>query len=334
MNEKHVPVLLARANSFLIIFLLRQSALLLGNLLGGIYFITLIIHWFIKDRIDDLAVVFYMTPLPVLAVLGFLVAGIHQLNRQNRLAKVTLAFASMCLVAWPVQSLSVSSATHAAGQVRLFFSNTANYKDTNQKVEFIRQDDADIIGLVESGIKERHQSQWQAAFPDHQVAFLRKQMLVMTKGEIISQESGTLNRRGYYHLLKIALRGEQFTLLLVDVDADPMRSRAVVFEPLQKLIRAHAQEKLIVMGDFNTPLQSTYFEPFREHLYQAFETSGSGLAETWPQPVPLLTIDHIWVSRKFEVDHCDLIWSPFSDHRAVAARIDFPISEELVSKIE
>ncbi|MGH7455080.1 MAG: hypothetical protein ACRENG_27240, partial [bacterium] len=71
---------------------------------------------------------------------------------------------------------------------------------------------------------------------------------------------------------------------------------------------------------------SVLFESFRQYLNHAFESGGSGFAETWPIPLPVLAIDHIWVSKKIKVISCNLNWSRLSDHRPVEASIEPPRS--------
>jgi endonuclease/exonuclease/phosphatase family metal-dependent hydrolase len=146
-------------------------------------------------------------------------------------------------------------------------------------------------------------------------------MALITKGKILSVERGSLGGCGRFNLLEVALNGEQFHVLLVDIDGDPFQSRSPAFERLARIIRAYAQANLIVMGDFNTPLGSVLFESFRQDLTHAFESRGIGYAETWPIPLPVLAIDHIWVSKKLNVVSCDLHWSHLSDHRSVLASI-------------
>lgn len=151
-------------------------------------------------------------------------------------------------------------------------------------------------------------------------------MALLTKGQILSKESGSLGKRGRFNLLKVALNGKLFHVLLVDIDGDPLRSRAPAFEQLAEMIRSYAYGNLIVMGDFNTPLDSVLFEPFRQYLVHAFESAGMGFSPSWPVPLPVLVIDHIWVSKSLTVVNCNLNWSRYSDHRSVVAHIESPPS--------
>jgi endonuclease/exonuclease/phosphatase family metal-dependent hydrolase len=168
---------------------------------------------------------------------------------------------------------------------------------------------------------------WKNAFPNCKVELLAGEMALITRGEILSKQSGSLGGCGRFNLLEVALNGKRFQILLVDIDGDPFQSRAPAFALLSKMIRAYAPAKLIVMGDFNTPLDSVWFESFRQELTHAFERGGVGFAETWPVPLPVLAIDHIWVSKKINVVNCNLNWSWLSDHRSIVAIVALPLNQ-------
>jgi endonuclease/exonuclease/phosphatase (EEP) superfamily protein YafD len=211
--------------------------------------------------------------------------------------------------------------------LKLFFWNAAHNKRAGEITGYIQKFNADIIGIVEAGTRtKKTRSVWKNAFPDYNVELLAGEMAFMTTGEILSKKSGFLGRHGRFNLIKVALNGEQFYVVLVDIDGDPLRSRAPAFEPLAKMIRAYSRDNLIVMGDFNTPLDSVLFDSFRQYLTHAFESGGRGFAETWPIPLPVLTIDHIWVNKGARVASCELNWSRLSDHRSVVANIEPPFS--------
>ncbi|MCA9742352.1 MAG: endonuclease/exonuclease/phosphatase family protein [Deferribacteres bacterium] len=310
---------------------LRIGLKVLGVLLSALYITNLFAHFWIKDRIAEFALIYYATPLPMLVLAGFVIAAFHFFTKQHQLARLAVVLALICLISWPLQSFSLNWTTHSNDQLKLFFWNIAQKKRTDEVIKLIEREKADIIGIVESGIKRRHRKIWEETFPEYHVEFLRKQMLLLTKGKIIDREEGSISRRGFYHLFKISLDGKLFTVLLIDIKADPPTSRAVVFEQLEKIILPHRQERLIVMGDFNTPLQSVHFERLRKHLDHAFEAGGNGFAETWPSPFPLLTIDHIWVSPFIEVQDCTLKQSSFSDHRAISATVNITENPDLAT---
>ena len=108
-------------------------------------------------------------------------------------------------------------------------------------------------------------------------------------------------------------------VMIVDFDAIVAYSRKPAFDRLFQLIDAIGDVPLIVMGDFNTPSDSVHFTELRKRMKSAFESAGSGYAKTWPMPLPVLDIDHIWVSRHFEIAACGHRTTFLSDHRAVFA---------------
>jgi endonuclease/exonuclease/phosphatase family metal-dependent hydrolase len=79
----------------------------------------------------------------------------------------------------------------------------------------------------------------------------------------------------------------------------------------------------LVLGDFNTPGDSVWFVGLRRNYSEVLETAGSGLLATWPFPVPLLGLDHIWVSSGL-VPRCAGKRSGWrSDHALVWSMLSF-----------
>ncbi len=305
----------------------RQSLKLFRSFLSSLFISCLVIRFLVKDWIDAFSVVYYATPLPILAIFSFMLGMIWLLSKRIRAAKFYFIFTSGCLIAWSYESFSLNSRALSPSNLKLFFWNAAHNKRADEIVDYINRFNADVIGIVEAGTKtKKAKSVWKNAFPRHNVEILAGEMALITRGEILAKESGSLGKRGRFNLLKVTLNGEQFHVLLVDIDGDPLRSRAPAFGPLGKLIRSHSQDNLIVMGDFNTPLDSFLFDSFRQDLTHAFESGGNGFAATWPIPLPVLAIDHIWVSKKIKVVSCNLNWSRLSDHRSVVANIEPPLS--------
>lgn len=305
----------------------RQSLILFRNFLSSLFISCLVIRFLVKDWVEAFSVVYYSTPLPILAIFSFLLGMIWLLSKRRRAAKLYFIFTIGCLIVWSYESFSLNSRAPAPNNLKLFFWNAAHNKRADEITNYIHKFNADFIGIVEAGTQpKKARNVWKNAFPGYNVEILAGEMAFITRGEILSKASGSLGKRGRFNLLKVVLNGEQFHVLLVDIDGDPLRSRAPAFEPLVKMIRTYSQANLIVMGDFNTPLDSVLFESFREYLTHAFESGGRGFAETWPIPLPVLAIDHIWVSKKITVVNCKLNWSRLSDHRSVVANIELPLT--------
>lgn len=312
---------------------LRRGLLFFTCLCSGAFLACLAIHFFVRDALAGAAFVFYAMPLPILAGISLLLGLLWRLSQRRRMAQLCFVFTFGALVSWSYESFSLNTKTAAPDSVKLFFWNAASNREAAEVANYIASFQADVIGIVEAGMRSKKVSAWQDIFPDYHVEKLGGNMALITKGKILSQETGSLGGRGRFNLLEVDLKEGRVYVLLVDLDSDPYRSRLPAFAPLLQIIRAHAQTNLIVMGDFNTPLGSIFFEAFHPYLNHAFERGGNGFAESWPLPLPLLMIDHIWVSKKINVVNCNLNWSRLSDHRAVLANIELPfhsVSENLV----
>ncbi len=93
--------------------------------------------------------------------------------------------------------------------------------------------------------------------------------------------------------------------------------KAAFWQGLCAYARAHEGEAAIILGDFNTPYESVALDRFREKFYHCFTEAGRGLRETWPWPLPALSLDHIWVTRDWKPQLCRKVKRWSSDHAMV-----------------
>jgi endonuclease/exonuclease/phosphatase (EEP) superfamily protein YafD len=119
------------------------------------------------------------------------------------------------------------------------------------------------------------------------------------------------------------IHGREVFLLTVDFDPTPYKSRRPAFERLFQIVDAYSEKPLLVIGDFNTPADSSYFDRLRTRLTNAFETAGRATAQL-AHAGPVVQLDHIWTNKHLQALHCDHVTSLYSDHRAVVADIVFP----------
>ena len=84
------------------------------------------------------------------------------------------------------------------------------------------------------------------------------------------------------------------------------------------------REPVVMIGDFNTPHDSVMFKPLRHHMRHAYELRGRGWPYTWPVPLPVLAIDHIWVSPDITVHDYFLKTTRFSDHKRQITDLSLP----------
>jgi endonuclease/exonuclease/phosphatase (EEP) superfamily protein YafD len=125
-------------------------------------------------------------------------------------------------------------------------------------------------------------------------------------------------------VLHVRVRGQELTILQADVNGAPSHSRAIALRRMAELAHSHARERLLVLGDFNTPRDSVHFDAFRAEFISVIDQAGRGLSETWPTPFPMLTIDHLWCSRALRPLSCWIGWPLLSDHRPMVAEFSNP----------
>ena len=90
--------------------------------------------------------------------------------------------------------------------------------------------------------------------------------------------------------------------------------------------RLDSSRHLIVMGDFNTQVNSPHVEEFREVMDLTVPTKGLATFPSWQ---PQRAIDHILVSRTMTASKAEVLNVGYSDHCPLAVEIELPDSVRL-----
>ena len=75
----------------------------------------------------------------------------------------------------------------------------------------------------------------------------------------------------------------------------------------------------IIAGDFNAPANDSIYRMLDDRFVDAFEVAGTGWGNTYHRRLPILRLDHIFVSREFKPIRATVVSIPESDHRMVVA---------------
>jgi endonuclease/exonuclease/phosphatase family metal-dependent hydrolase len=102
------------------------------------------------------------------------------------------------------------------------------------------------------------------------------------------------------------------------------RARAQQLRYLSRTL--NSGRNLVVIGDFNTQVDSPHVMEFRETLALAAPTRGLA---TYPSWQPQRDIDHILVSRGLESAQARVLDVAYSDHCPVALELDLPTETRL-----
>ncbi|HEV7869321.1 MAG TPA: endonuclease/exonuclease/phosphatase family protein [Chthoniobacteraceae bacterium] len=273
----------------------------------------------LRDGWDWLALVYYSTPWPAIAV-GFVVLALHARRKAKGHAfRRYVLLTGAALFTWIATSWYGGDAPPpGTAKLRVVLWNVAHPESRlARQAAWLKAQDADIIALAEADPDDRSNLlEWSRSFPDHAIVQSRGNMLCIIRGEVLAKGSGELASGSQFGRIRARVRGRELTILQADIYARPRVSRRAPFARLHGLVEAE-KGPLILLGDFNTPRESALFDPIRKRLTQSFEAAGHGLAETWPSFAPALSIDQIWTSAPLRPLHCEHGWTTRSDHRPV-----------------
>ena len=282
---------------------------------GIIFGLFLVIHFLIKDAFWPYSVIFYGNPLPVLILLSILFL---YLNRNNPFSwRIHKIITLILIVVWLMTSYKWGKAdadVHMQKSIRVFLWNVACMEHPNSElVQRIQETSPDIVGIIEAGgVITPALHFYKATFPDYSIRRLPGNMMCFIRGKIHAIDYYTLGDRSRYLVLEISINKEAYHVILVDIVSNPFISRRNSLRNL--LDTSLSYNRTFVMGDFNTPYNSVFFQEYKQQYYHAFQEAGSGFTATWPYGVPLLQIDHIWTSKELLPVHMEKTYHWSSDH--------------------
>jgi endonuclease/exonuclease/phosphatase (EEP) superfamily protein YafD len=275
-----------------------------------------------RDRVPGLAALTYATPVCLLAATATAAFALAWLLGRRGMARVAGGIA-LALALWTaVANVSVHAAS--GGRYRGLLWNVANGTRGWQLVgERVQRHDPDVAGLVEVGGSPVTRAHVLAnALPGRELYWWNEAIGIAVRGHVLDATYHSLGDGSHAGVAHVDLEGRPLTIVVVHPRSTPTAPRGAVFEELEKVLAPLRGEPLLVMGDFNTPSDSVFFDPMRRELTSAFESAGTGYAATWPMPVPVLALDQVWSSDSVRVRSCHLAGSSASDHRMVVFSFD------------
>jgi endonuclease/exonuclease/phosphatase (EEP) superfamily protein YafD len=277
---------------------------------------------FLRDEYTATGVLFYATPWPVLWAMSLLCTGQWWPRPRLRWVFLCLTICCFTMVVWTGFGFAPHNSDKAA--LRIAYWNVARpVVRLNSVLEKAAAWKADFYVFGEHRVDPPTPPAYRDAFPRHKILPLSRELLLVSPGEVKPIDGGSLGGSGGCKLCRVVVQGREVFLLLVDFTASITKSRRPAFDRLLEIVKAYEHKPLIVIGDFNTPADSAHFDRLRVQLSGAFETAGRGYAATWPMPLPVLQLDHIWTNKHLRVIRCEHETSIASDHRPVIADIVF-----------
>src|SRR4030095_11710411 len=163
-------------------------------------------------------------------------------------------------------------------------------------VEAIRGERADIIGLVEAQVRGPNPVRfWRPRFPEYEVQALGRGLVLMVRGEVLSIRREEFGVRSRLAVAEVKIRGRLLRVVLVDLEADWLSPRGPLIERARRAAMTPDGQPALILGDFNTPGDSVWFQGLRRDYVEAFEQAGGGMRGTWPFFLPLTALDQLLV---------------------------------------
>ncbi|GAA3644108.1 endonuclease/exonuclease/phosphatase family protein [Flavivirga jejuensis] len=264
----------------------------------------LIIHFVIKESGFQASLYFYTFPIPII-ILIVLILSIFIKKR-----KYHLTLAGILLIVWLGRSFKI----HIADDIKetdleIVFWNASHYREFEDVFEET-ENIPDVVVLV-----EYHGELLQDMILEYPEYYFYKHkteeigVFSTQPIEILDVLSSKLSTT----LINFKTQGINF--YAVDVSASLDVPRAWGLEFVDKSITQ--TKNTVVLGDFNVPYESKYLDNVKKRFNHAFTEKGNGFRETWFWNIPLLSLDHIWVSKDLKILKAKKINTFKSDHSMV-----------------
>lgn len=274
--------------------------------------------------------VYYAAPTIFLAVMAACTAGLgKRLRRSRAVVWSLLCLAMVSSVVWVYSNVRIAKGHELApNSIRVAFWNVGRgwFAEWDQIAERLNGFGADVVVVAEATSRELETSEyWRTHVPDYSLLSLNDGFVLLVRGQATLQASDSLATGGQYRRINIIVRDVHFHLILADITSDPWLPRRPPLDALWEIMKMQTDQPTLVVGDFNTPPSSVCFDRWRGEWTRAWDAVGSGYQPTWPQPVPILPLDHVWGNRWIRFHNYQALWSKYSDHRPVMA--DFTVEQ-------
>lgn len=266
-----------------------------------IIFVGITIHFTIKDYVLFTAVIFYALPLPILIFLTLFLAVFTKKNSR----KVSIVTGLLLIFIWVNKSYVSNTIDDKVEGFEIVFWNASRHNKFNEAFK-INSSIPDVMVMVESG--NSIMKNVKKEYPHYYFYLSKKEIAIFSKTPIkIIKETTSKNNSNL-----INFETNNLNFYAVDIQGHLGAPRKLEIKFINELINEN--KKTIILGDFNTPIESRYFQFFNDNFVNAFKAKGNGFRETWFWNIPLLSLDHIWVSKDLQILQTEKINTFKSDH--------------------
>ncbi|WP_308993639.1 endonuclease/exonuclease/phosphatase family protein [Mariniflexile litorale] len=260
----------------------------------------LVVHFVLKERSFSDSLRYYTLPLLIIITIVLLLSIFLSKRKYN------LILAGILLIIWLSRSFKIHIPESVNdSDVEVVFWNASRDNGFDEAFN-LNESIPDVLVLVES--KKNDFKAIQQKNPKYFFYKLKREIYIFSKTEIQIDSEHTSN----YNSTVIKFKTRDINFYAIDVTGSTDVPRTWELDFVNKLIET--KEKTIVLGDFNVPFESKYLNTIKTNFNHAFNEKGNGFRETWFWNIPLLSLDHIWVSKDLKILKTEKIGTFKSDH--------------------
>jgi endonuclease/exonuclease/phosphatase (EEP) superfamily protein YafD len=273
---------------------------------GIVIFLLLLIHFVFKEANLFFALLYYTFPLPI--IIFIVLCFSYILKGKQRYINLVLII--ILTIIWLSRSFKISAPEDIKeSDIKVVFWNATHKREFKHVFNAIEklpdvvvlvEYHAEELGIIRAKYPNMH-FYWHA---DSEIGICSKENIHLNN-VLVSEYNSTIIRFSTYNT----------TFYAVDVNSSLYVSRKSELAFVNK----HIQDKqnTIVLGDFNLPYESEFFNTTKKDFYHAFTAKGNGFRETWFWNIPLLSLDHIWVSKDLKIITTEKMNTWKSDHSMI-----------------
>jgi hypothetical protein len=283
--------------------MLRKIKVILQLINIVVIIALLMVHFILKEGSYWDSLMFYSFPLPIIIFI-VLILSIFLKKR-----KFNVILAGLLLIIWLTRSFKFHLPDSINEQdLEIVFWNAS--RDNNFEMALHENGEIpDIMVLTEA--KNIDLEMLKSKFSNYYFYLSKRELFIFSKTPLVINSE--INSK--YNTTVIGFKTAGYNFYAVDVQGSLALSREseidFVYESINKKFNS------IVLGDFNTPFESFYLNNFKTNFNHAFEQKGIGLRETWFYNLPILSLDHIWVSKDLKVLKTQKLFTTKSDHSMI-----------------
>ncbi|CDF80524.1 endonuclease/exonuclease/phosphatase [Formosa agariphila KMM 3901] len=278
------------------------------------YAFLLLIHFVLKDRISPLIFIFYACPLILVIAYGFLVS--LSVYKHKVISIVVLCMNILVCIYWynNFHYNTYDTTLNSAEQTySIFYWNISRPDKLPLDIiaENIQTYNPEIIAFVEAkDVSEIDLLALKKQYPLYDIKHLEGEMLIAVQGKIDTVTFNKISNGSKSNLVTATIQDYKVTFLITDLLANPALSKRKDFKNMLSIVDSNPID--FVIGDFNTPYESHFFDSFKPR-FESFHNYNNGFTGTWPSKLPLIEIDHMWLHNK---------WQPILLHKDFNSKSD------------